>query len=445
MNTWNLFGIMHSAKLVGSNDAAQNNNNSVGDVLVLLLPLLGLLKINFIGELFVHEIILILLFPALLLKKSHLLGQKLIKLIFFFGCMWLGAQILTDIIQKIPFEDFARGWAKILFFLISFASLVMLLTSQSRVLLWFAGSIIPIFFRPFQLFELNLDPLVLWKFGVGSAVLSALCFPLLYRHYRDLNDLKSIRRIAVLHFIIGGLSFFLNARSFAGLAVSTGLLVWFYPAYGYKLVKVRSLVTGMFLFVVTGFVLLQIYSFGAGNGYFGDVAKEKYESQVMYGGGTIDIILGGRAEALVSTVAIADSPIIGHGSWAKDYRYIALLMELRARYSEVNPNALSGEVWDGLIPSHSYLLGAWVESGIVGALFWVVIIGISFFSVLPAAIGIGNWLGLLVIMLLPSLFWNIIFSPFGANVRVETAGVLAIFAFVLTQMKAKQDSGLKSV
>jgi hypothetical protein len=372
-----------------------------------------------------------------MLNRSLFLGQNFVKLVLFAGCMWLGAQILTDIIQDTPFEDYIRGWAKISFFLICFASLVMLITSSLHVYLWFAGSTVPLAFRPFQVFALNLDPLVLWKFGIGVSLLYFACLPYLFRTYKDANDAKAIRNISILHFAVGILSFFLNARSLAGLAVTTGLLVWFYPVYRYKIINFKNLIIGVLSFAVVSFILLQVYSFGASSGYFGDVAKEKFESQVMYSGGAIDIILGGRAEALVSTIAIADSPIIGHGSWAKDYRYIAMLIELRARYSEVNPNALSGEVFDGLIPSHSYLLGAWVESGIVGALFWIVIIGVSFFCVLPAAIKLGDWLGLLVIMLLPSLFWSIIFSPFGANVRVETAGVLAIFAFALAQARAK--------
>ena len=85
-------------------------------------------------------------------------------------------------------------------------------------------------------------------------------------------------------------------------------------------------------------------------------------------------MLGGRPEILVSSRAVLDSPILGHGSWAKDFKYNEMLNDLlieqgkRENYlQDLDPD------WRGLIPVHSHLMGAWVWAGILGAIFWAYI------------------------------------------------------------------------
>ena len=45
--------------------------------------------------------------------------------------------------------------------------------------------------------------------------------------------------------------------------------------------------------------------------------------------GEYGLLLGGRSEFLVSSLAVLESPVIGHGSWAKDCRYASLYVELK--------------------------------------------------------------------------------------------------------------------
>jgi hypothetical protein len=407
------------------------NTSLKGDILIFVLPILGLMQIELIGELFLHEIILILLFPILWLKRGRLLNQTIVKIILLFGFLWLISQIITDIYRETPQEDFLRGWAKIIFFLIAFSSLVMLLTTPHRCFLWISASTIPMFLRPFELFAQDLDPYILWKFGVGPAVLLLTCLPSLWRLLNNSVNVAPVRRIALLYIAFGVGSFFVNARSFAGISIATGVLLLVYSRkYGIKL-RIQSLAVGLIFSVLGAVVLINIYAFGASSGFFGNEAQVKYEIQTAHGGGTIAILLGGRSEGLISSEAIADSPFIGHGSWAKDYKYLIDYIGMRRTFSEDEGNPLDPDVNDGLIPSHSYLLGAWVESGMVGGVFWISIVFISLFIIVPSAFEIMNMLGVYCLMTLPMFFWNILFSPFGANVRVEVAGTLAIFIMLL--------------
>ena len=414
-------------------------DTSQGNFLIFLLPILGLVKIDLIGELFTHEIILLLLFPVLLLKRSHLLSRSAAKSVLLIGLFWFISQVTTDLYQQTPVEDLIRGWAKISFFLFSFASLVMLLTTSRRILLWITASTISMFVRPFLLFAGDLDPFVLWKFGVGSALLLFACLPSLEKIFKNIDDVEPLRRIAYLHIGFGIGSFFLNARSFAGLTIFAGVLLLLYIRYCGIQIKSMALAIGCALALAGSVLIINVYSYGAASGLFGDEAQSKYEIQNAYGSGTLAVLLGGRSESLVSTQAIANSPIIGHGSWAKDFKYLIMYVDMRRAFSEDQGNPLDIDANDGLIPSHSYLLGAWVEAGLLGGLFWISILVLCIFRVIPAAFGTHSPIGVFAIMSMPMFLWNVMFSPFGANVRVEAAGTLTIFIAVLTYAITQYD------
>ena len=72
---------------------------------------------------------------------------------------------------------------------------------------------------------------------------------------------------------------------------------------------------------IAAFTILQGYDIAASHGWLGAGAQTKYVEQ----SGSLGVLVGGRSEVLVSTQAIMDSPILGHGSWAKDFTYVDLL------------------------------------------------------------------------------------------------------------------------
>jgi len=121
---------------------------------------------------------------------------------------------------------------------------------------------------------------------------------------------------------------------------------------------------------------------------------------------------------LGSIPAIYDSPILGHGSWAKDWTYLKaerealLLLGYKESFGITREDYISGN-----IPAHSYFLQAWVWAGVVGAIFWAWVFAFTaraFLRIYPPTAALLPLFSLVAL----SLLWEILFSPFGELVRI---------------------------
>jgi O-antigen ligase len=151
----------------------------------------------------------------------------------------------------------------------------------------------------------------------------------------------------------------------------------------------------------------------------------------MQGGGEGGVLLGGRSEILSSAMAILDSPIIGHGTWARDPKYKFILEERRRELGYAKVGVMS----DDLIPTHSHIFGAWVEAGVMGALFWFYVF-CTVLRIMMRAPGSEPILPVCIYVSI-AMLWNIFFSPYGADMRV----VFAYFAsgiLLLDQLRRDQ-------
>ena len=83
-----------------------------------------------------------------------------------------------------------------------------------------------------------------------------------------------------------------------------------------------------------------------------------------------------------------------------------------------------------LIPSHSHLMGAWVENGLAGGVFWAYTL-IFVVTALYRPLEDDRHLRLWVSCTATALAWHILFSPMSS--RLETCVALAVF---LTQADA---------
>jgi O-antigen ligase len=172
--------------------------------------------------------------------------------------------------------------------------------------------------------------------------------------------------------------------------------------------------------------IMLIYATAAVSGDLGLDAKEKFEAQSA---GGVNPLLGGRSEIIVSSQAIIDSPIIGHGSWAHDVTYVSLLVDKMEDLGvQVEGDAFASD----LIPTHSHLFGSWVEAGIGGGVFWIVALGFAI-SALYRTLKLDNVPTSLLAFVSIWMIWDIVFSPFGQEERVLMAARLAIALWVLGQ------------
>lgn len=383
------------------------------DGLVFAIPCLLFLEIQLVGRLFVSELLLLALTPILLLYKGRLLAAPMPRTLLMLGLLWLLSQVATDLIRNTPFEDYSRGWAKITLTLINFAALYMLLHNNRRRLVLFAIGMVVGGFLQYQLISdaYTNSAAGTWKFGLAQPVtlLLVLCGMWAFKRHGPRFVSLFLIFAAVLNLVNG-------FRGLAGVCFVTAIFLfiqWRRSRPGGRISQ-RRIVLISLIGVVGAIGFFEFYEYAAREGMLGRESQQKYniQSKNKYG-----VLIGGRKEIMVSIQAISDSPIIGHGSWAKDAEYAAMLHQLseynaqqRTMMRILNPGL-------GLIPTHSFIFGAWVEAGIIGAVFWAYVLWITarnlvflnqMKEILTPLIAYFSFL----------MFWDIVFSPFGAQRRV---------------------------
>ena len=389
--------------------------------MALIIGLLASFYVNVGGQLYISEILLILLAPVLWWQRGRLLLRNAdIRKIMVLGALWFIGQAVTDLIRQTVVADLARGLAGIIVLLISFSSVFLLIGNNLRRIKIFTfgyalSSLLALLVQPSPYFSAY--P---WEFGFGGPVI-LLTFLLIIG--LSGGQFTRMRRWIWLILAVGGLSFLLNARSLGGIVILSGIVLLLRTS----LVTSRWLarprpqnlfITGL-LIAGFGWALLEGYAYSAERGLLGQAAKDKFEMQSN--GSVAGLILGGRVEILASSRAILNSPIIGYGSWAKDPQYRLFIYQLVNLGYQVNTDQLDSYVNSAdLIPAHSHLTQAWVWAGILGAIFWAWIL-LYVGKVLLRANKEPNELYLLVIYFGIAAVWDILFSPFGSIMRLAWA------------------------
>lgn len=374
--------------------------------ILLLLGVLSLLEVELVGRLFLVEIVFAVIFVWCLLSKNARrdlpnLIRVAVPLIF----IWLLAQVATDYYRSTPFEDYARGWAKISFFCADLVAIGVLTQSRPKNIILFVVG--------FCLSQIIVATFFfggwgLWKFGYGMPLTTL--FVIAATHMQK----KSVKYLILAILIAVNLLF--DFRSLAGfclvatLAASYGDL---HTSVHDARARLRRAILWFGFAALVSFFFIQLYLVSEELGYGSLVGQ--YERS-----GAARNPLYGRLEFVIGLQAAMDSPIVGHGSWAKDFQY-AYLMNLLVRETKGD----AGPIFDDLIPTHSYLISAWVEAGIVGAIFWTFILirTLRAFKI-PVMLNITHLP--FVSFYLAWFVWAILFSPFGATERIYAATAIVL-------------------
>lgn len=400
------------------------------DIIVFLIPTTQFFELKIVGRLFLSDMLLALILPILLLDYGQRLRARLPMIFISLALFWFFGQVATDIVLATVFSDYVRGWAKIVVTLINFCALYLLLYGHQRRLILYAvglatGGLISYFVNP-NLYAVDYP----WKFGYGAPITWFLIFLAtgIIKH-------RSMGPYIASGIFVGAaaLNIFKGFRSLGGICFLTGSYILLQAQWGARLASVRTRPRQMFLIglvlVVSGVAVFWMYDSSARSGLLGKDAQEKYESQAS---GEFGLLLGGRSEVLVSSRAILDSPFLGHGSWAKDDQYSMLLTELRRQAGYI----AGPEDEEGLIPAHSHLLGAWVEAGFLGAIFWVWVISIPARVLFRPHILMDHLTPLMVFFAF-LLIWDILFSPYGAELRFMTPYYVVVMMTYLGAYRRK--------
>jgi hypothetical protein len=402
---------------------------SLGDAFAVIVPLLQVVELKMAGLLLASDLALIAALPIALIRHPDRLKQRPVPAILTLGVFWFAAQVVTDMLRNSAPEDYLRGWVKICFVLVNFTVVwLVICCSRRRFILYgiglSVGTIVSFLIRPSD--DALISP---WKFALGIpitmlvAIFAAHC-----KRYRYLGVLLPLGALAVVHV-------YKDFRILAVISVVVPIYALFLTSEKQeKLGRMRLVILGITLAAgIVGFSL--VYTHYAKLGVFGKYAQQKIEAQSGEGG----MLLGGRSEILGSSQAIKDSPLLGHGSWARDPQYAAILTD---RSAALGYKHFQGGKKDDLIPTHSYLFGSWVEAGIAGGIFWVFVLSFTIYTTFNAT-GREPLLPLFAFSGL-MLSWDILFSPLGTPTRFVAPYFMAAMVVMLSFQTEPPEHGWES-
>ena len=305
--------------------------------------------------------------------------------------------------------DYARGWSAVGITFANFAVLFTLMYGRPQRLVIYAWGLVAGTTLRYFISPNDYAGEYPWKFGVSFSVNLAV-FLLVSR--KQIRNHWPITIIAML----GIFNIFMGTRNQGGVCLAAA----FYLIVTRYLSKRRTKLEGGALVTLAASLILAVasimwaYHYAASTGLLGDEAREKYESESS---GKYGILLGGRTELLASIPAIYDSPLLGHGSKPKDPIYLLEQRQALALMGYTSAGEISSEdLEEGTIPAHSYLLGEWVTAGILGGVFWgfiYVLMARAMMRLYPATVVLLP----VVTLAAFSLLWDILFSPYGGEMR----------------------------
>ena len=189
------------------------------------------------------------------------------------------------------------------------------------------------------------------------------------------------------------------------------------------------------LAVLSIYVAKATYQWAALNNVLGEKARAKFEYQTAGGTGIVKLLIGGRVDAFVGLLAIAESPILGKGYWAPDTKgyYETFLakygntmdyeeyMKRKLSYAEQGRIIRLGKI----IACHSHITSFWLWYGLPGLIFWIYVVYVIFRYLRYDAYAIPQWFFWLAAGV-PSFMWDLFFSPFTGrlNFSVWVVGML---------------------
>lgn len=396
----------------------------LADMLAVIIGITTSFTVVVVGTLPVAEGLMLALLPVILAVRGKRLNRPIFKTVFALLALWLANQAFTDLYRETAMRDWLRGNAAIVFFLIDLTFLVMLLGQNERRKILFVasyaiGSLLAARFQPTEL--ALTEP---WKFGYsnGATILSVLAAGFLYDRRRYMLSLVVLAGITGANLLENYRSPVLNIL--VAVALTMPLIpervgrIRLLPRKGTK-ARIAFLIVTALAAGVLAQGLVQLVTKG---GLISEDAQGKNKMQSQSHAG---LLLAGRPEILVSSRAVIDHPIIGLGSWPRDFKYVEMLNDIQVRFGI--PTDLTDQEQDsqGLIPAHSHLMGAWISAGILGAAFWGYIMWLTFRGIVRLT-AVTLRFSLLYALLLFAMVWTIMFSPFGLNMRILDAVVIVI-------------------
>ena len=187
--------------------------------------------------------------------------------------------------------------------------------------------------------------------------------------------------------------------------------------------------------IVGLFLLHSFYRISATQGWLGEEALAKYESQTQGDTSIKKLLLGGRMESFCGLIACVDKPIIGFGPWAMDTEgYVGEFLSKYGtnddyeHYVEHMERNMRQGLPPNMIPCHAYITGFWLWFGIFGLLFWLYVVFVLLRYLKQDCWAVPQWF-MWIAASIPGYLWGVFFSPWANRV----VGILFVVACLMAR------------
>lgn len=347
----------------------------------------------------------------------RLVSDVYLKRMLVLFAVYFAALIISTWINGTPLQNLARRGGSGLMLLIEICGIYLfLLHARQRDLgVLFVSMMLSAFFYLIYPIDARIPEYPL-KFLLStpiSVILGGLFFLL------KAPEFSSKIALSGISLLLAGFFFFQRVRNPGGILVAFSILIWISLSDHTirQLMRRRLLLLKYFVVMaVAGYGLIQLYTYIAVAGYFGDTAADIAQFQQQFFG---SILLGGRPEILANLVAISESPLVGWGPLAEDLPHQMLLLAL----------GVYDQDWledDGSL-YHSMVFQSGHEAGIPAMFLWLALLYWCFKACLICLSRHGKHKYFLPLLI--TAIWNLLFSPLISLNRPQIAAAVA-FSFI---------------
>ncbi|MBK8907399.1 MAG: hypothetical protein IPM60_05715 [Rhodospirillales bacterium] len=151
------------------------------------------------------------------------------------------------------------------------------------------------------------------------------------------------------------------------------------------------------------------------------------------------LLAAARPDTIAALYAISKRPLLGFGSTNVDSNVYDFWVDVSTasylgqdNYYSLMQNHQARQ-WELGTPSHSHLFGAWADAGILAALCWFAVLGLSIYVLARSMLWRNPYAPLFVYITLDTI-WNVLFSP-GPH-RMDVALHLMVLVYAAEALRS---------
>ena len=404
---------------------------------LFLIGMFSQTQISLGGKLGISEFFMAVCAPFLFAKNIQLLRRDGSLTYFCLILMWLAGAIFVDLYTHNYFRFMMRGIAVPITMFANSICIYVLLRKNLDNLKWLLlgvaiSGVISIFV--FQRggageaaaaygMEAGMNAVMGYKLFWVFQLTAWLTLPIAgwYIKTSKAYSICALAFLSIFNLVSGGRSAFLVTMVSLLLIIFAGK-----TRESLQFLK-KHIITILILLCLWGVGAKVAYKFAATHGYMGEEERRKYEISTSSGSSALNILMAGRSEFFIGLSAALDKPIMGHGSVAIDnYGYVLDFMHKYSSFEDYNRMMKAREMFGvRIIPAHSHIINYWMWHGIFALLFWMYVFFMAAKTLFLRMYIYPQWFGYLAIVI-PSFFWDVLFSPFGARVQEATLFVVLL-------------------